>query len=262
MRNLVIIFLITLSSSFLQVNAMESCEKSVIPEKQVVIKIGSKNFEKFATAKKPFILDAWAEWCEPCKQMKPIFEEVAKDNLDYIFGSLDCKKEEELGKKLKIQCLPTFLVMKGNKEYGRILGAVPSAKDLLEKINECLSNKNPKEIGSDVGLSPQAALIRLGMLLQKKSEKDQIEELKNLFKEGLTTDMVLFEVPSKGNNPPGKMTVITMLLSANEALLRFLIDQELADVNKVSAEIDLNINKYNQELVKLKELKKILQTKV
>lgn len=223
-----------------------------------VVEIGSKNFEQFAAAEKPFILDVWADWCGPCKMMKPIFEEVAKNNPDYVFGSIDFQKEEALAKKLQVRSLPTFVVIKGNKEYGRITGAFAScAKDLLEKINECLANENPTKIGSDVPLSPQEYMMKLSALRQKP-EKDQVAELEALLKAGLTPDMVLMEMPAMGGRPAFKFTAITMVLGTNKAFLQVLLNHG-ADVDVISTEIDTRISMLNQELAKMNEFKEVLK---
>ena len=253
-------FLLTLSTAaiFYGLHAIDQANQKI--DNHAVIEIGSKNFEQFAQAEKPFILDVGAELCPPCKTMKPIFEEIAKNNPDYAFGSLDIQKEGELGKQLQIRSLPTFIVIKKGKEYGRIVGAVAScAKDLLEKINECLENENPTEIGSDIAPSPQEYMMKLGMLMQKPSEKDQIEELEELLKAGLTPDMVLMEIPAIGGRPALKLTVTYMILGINKAaLLQVLLDHG-ADADQINAEIDSKINEFNEGLAKMNEFKKMLQ---
>ncbi|GEM_PF-700081 len=253
------LFLLTLSTAaiFCGLHTVDPANQKT--DKHAVVEIGAKNFEQFAQAKKPFIIDIWSERCDPCKRMKPIFEKVAKNNPDYAFGSLDIQKEGELGKRLQVRSLPTFIVIKEGKEYGRIIGAVTScAKDLSEKINECLANKKPTEIGSDIALSPQECFLKLTSLMQKPSEKDQVEELKGLLKAGLTPNMVFMEIPAMSNRPAFKLTTIYMILGTNKALLQVLIDHG-ADIDQVNAEIDLRINDFNKEIARMSEFKKMLK---
>lgn len=261
MKKLLIFPTLFLAASANFCSAMEN--KNSKTTNHAVIEINSKNFEEFAAAKKPLILDAWAEWCGPCKQMKPIFEELAKNNSDYTFGSLDIQKEAELGKKLQIRSLPTFLVIKENKEYGRIVGAAAScAKELLEKINACLANENPQKIGSKIALTGLEINSQLNSLFMKP-EKDQIEELKELFKTGvITPDMVLVDLPSMNGMPAIKLTVISnIILRGGKALFQVLLDQG-ANINKVKAEIDSVINKYNKEIARLNKFNNMLQTNI
>jgi len=223
------------------------------------IEIGSENFEQFATAEKPFIIDVWAEWCPPCKMMKPIFEDLAKQNSDYIFGTLDFQKEDGLAKRLQVKCLPTFIVMKGGKVYGRITGALASnPKELLEKINECLANENPTEIGDKVAIQPQEFLMKLSQLMLKPTEKEQVEALNELFEAGLIPDMVLAEVPATAFRPAVKLTATSIILGMNKAVFQALFDHGV-NVEHMNAAIDSKIDELTKELEKINEYKKMLQ---
>jgi len=227
----------------------------------MVTQVGSQNFEELAKAEKPFVLDVWAQWCEPCKKMKPIFEEVAKNTDAYLFGSLDFQQDQALAEKLKVRSLPTFIVFKGNKEYGRICGALAAnAQELLGKINECLANENPVDIGSDVALTLPEIMTKLNMLMLLPTKEAQVQELKELFKLGMTPDMVLVDVPAMAGRPAMKLTPISLMLNGSVELLEVFLDNG-ADVVQINAEINAKLDLYNKEIEKMNQFKKVLQSR-
>ncbi len=226
------------------------------PTPENPITITAKNFESFAQDEKPFIVDVWAEWCGPCKAVKPIFEKVAQDNPEYRFGSLDFQTQADLAKQLKIKSLPTFLIIKANKEYGRIKGArdVSSPEALLAKIKECLKNENPTEIG-DASLSDHEWFIQLAQLRSVKTLEGKTKVLKVYLGDGLKPETVLIETPAAGNLPATKITAISLILQLamankdNNPLLKVLVENG-ATTSQLEAEIDTNI-KRAQNIIKV-----------
>jgi thioredoxin 1 len=74
-----------------------------------------------------------ADWCGPCKKVRPIVEELTKDG--YSFQIIDVDIEKELVKKFEITSVPTFILFKNEKSVKRISGA--QTKNELEIfINE------------------------------------------------------------------------------------------------------------------------------
>ena len=63
-----------------------------------------------------------ADWCNPCKKVKPIVEEMNKDSMTK-FQMIDVDLEMELTKKFEIRSVPTFILTKNGKETKRITGA-------------------------------------------------------------------------------------------------------------------------------------------
>lgn len=63
-----------------------------------------------------------ADWCNPCKKVKPIVEEINKDST-VKFQIIDVDSEIELAKRFEIMSVPTFILMDDGKEIKRIIGA-------------------------------------------------------------------------------------------------------------------------------------------
>lgn len=69
------------------------------------------------------ILYFTADWCNPCKKVKPIVEELNKDSADVKFQMVDVDSEIELAKTFGILSIPTFIVIEFGKEIKRATGA-------------------------------------------------------------------------------------------------------------------------------------------
>jgi thioredoxin 1 len=71
-----------------------------------------------------------ADWCGPCKKVRPIVEELIKDG--YSFQIIDVDLEKELAKNFEISSVPTFILFKNEKSIKRISGA--QTKNQLESF--------------------------------------------------------------------------------------------------------------------------------
>jgi thioredoxin 1 len=69
------------------------------------------------------ILYFTAEWCNPCKQTRPIVEELNREQIMAKFFIIDVDSEIEMAQDFEIKSVPTFVVMKDNKEIYRVTGA-------------------------------------------------------------------------------------------------------------------------------------------
>ena len=74
-----------------------------------------------------------ADWCQPCKKVKPIVEDMKKEG--FQFQMIDADYEQLLVKRFEIKSIPTFILLEDGKEINRITGA--KTKEELENfINE------------------------------------------------------------------------------------------------------------------------------
>ena len=94
-------------------------------------------------ANKPMVVDFYATWCGPCKQLVPVLEELEqKYKNDVIFQRIDVDQKPELAKEFNIQAIPMLMFVTPKGEYQTIVGyqdaAVIEAKiaDLLKHSNK------------------------------------------------------------------------------------------------------------------------------
>ncbi len=68
------------------------------------------------------ILYFTAEWCNPCKRVRPIVEELDRENIIKV-QYIDADYNPDLCKKFEIKAIPTFILIENNKEIRRMNGA-------------------------------------------------------------------------------------------------------------------------------------------
>jgi putative thioredoxin len=74
----------------------------------------------------PVIVDLWAEWCEPCKQLGPVLERLANDAAgDWLLAKVDVDANPQLAAALQVQSIPMVVAVIGGQLVDGFLGALP-----------------------------------------------------------------------------------------------------------------------------------------
>ncbi len=91
--------------------------------------MNTEQFDKHITRNDlPVLVDFWAPWCGPCRQMAPAFEQAAGElEPDVRLAKVNTEEAQELGQRFNIRSIPTLALFKGGREIARQAGAMGAA---------------------------------------------------------------------------------------------------------------------------------------
>jgi thioredoxin 1 len=99
------------------------------------VPVTDENFKEFISKYPLVVIDCWAGWCQPCRMIAPVIEQLAKElKGKVVFGKLDVDENAITPSEYNIMSIPTLLIFKNGKLVDTIIGAVPKAviKEELE----------------------------------------------------------------------------------------------------------------------------------
>jgi len=96
-----------------------------------VSKVSEADFEaQVLKSAEPVVVDFWAEWCGPCRQIAPALEELAAGSLagKVKIVKLNVDENPQIAAKYNVMSIPTLMVFKNGELASRQVGAAPKAK--------------------------------------------------------------------------------------------------------------------------------------
>lgn len=93
---------------------------SIIDEKKFIelVKSNQENNNR-----RPLVVDAFTEWCPPCKASAPIYEKLSKKYTAADFVKINVDNYPRVASQLRVQGVPTFVILRGNQVIAKVVGA-------------------------------------------------------------------------------------------------------------------------------------------
>ena len=101
------------------------------------VKVTDESFEQdVLKSTKPVLVDFWAEWCGPCRQIAPSLDQIAEELSDQVtVAKVNIEESPTTPSRYGVRGIPTMMLFKDGQMTSRKVGAMPKQK-ILEWLNE------------------------------------------------------------------------------------------------------------------------------
>jgi thioredoxin 1 len=105
------------------------------------VKVTDESFEKdVLQASGPVLVDFWAEWCGPCKQIAPALDQISEELADHVIvAKVNIEESPTTPSRYGVRGIPTMMLFKDGQMTSMKVGAMPK-----QKINEWLAEAGVK----------------------------------------------------------------------------------------------------------------------
>lgn len=115
------------------------------------IELTTQNFNETLDKEGIVIIDFWAEWCGPCRQFAPIFEEASEYFPDVTFGKVNTEEQKAIASEFGVFSIPTVVVSRDGIILMNQAGMLPEEafEKIITQVKELDMDKIREEIAKE-----------------------------------------------------------------------------------------------------------------
>ncbi len=103
-----------------------------------VTELSSSSFEEeVLQSSQPVLVDFWAPWCNPCRMIGPVVEELAGENASLKVAKINIDDAQDIAATYGVSSIPTLMIFKNGDVIDRFVGVQPKSR-LQEAVDQAV----------------------------------------------------------------------------------------------------------------------------
>ncbi|MEY3495944.1 MAG: hypothetical protein RJA80_166 [Actinomycetota bacterium] len=221
----------------------------------VVIDVNENDFQQKvidASNQVPVVVDLWAEWCGPCKQLSPVLEKIAAEfNGKFILAKVDIDKNQNIAAAFQVQSIPAVFAIIAGSAAPLFQGAMPESQ-VRQVLTEVIRIANEQGVKGTVSQDNQE--VEPENKVEEPKTDPKIEAAFNAIEKGNFVEAKSIYQDMLNQNPKDENAIAGLaqvgLLERSASLNESEIRKNASDKRNIDAQLelaDLELMKGNPE---------------
>ena len=221
----------------------------------VVIDVNENDFQQKvidASNQVPVVVDLWAEWCGPCKQLSPVLEKIAAEfNGKFILAKVDIDKNQNIAAAFQVQSIPAVFAIIAGSAAPLFQGAMPESQ-VRQVLTEVIRIANEQGVKGTVSQDNQE--VEPENKVEEPKTDPKLEAAFNAIEKGNFVEAKSIYQDMLNQNPKDENAIAGLaqvgLLERSESLNESEIRKNASDKRNIDAQLelaDLELMKGNPE---------------